>query len=171
MNCQNQRQIKNRLSEAVAASGPGRWSSSNAQRRKRGEERPVDGGHCRIWVNLVVLSVRRSFPVYPKKKQTFSVSVGMSQRCHKRTQALQHDRHKTKDRFAAAFPKLNLVCAGATDELSRSLKLDHIDAGQRDLVNDRIRQSVSRNLILIGVVNRHSIYRHDYVKATQCGQD
>jgi hypothetical protein len=25
---------------------------------------------------------------------------------------------------------------GATDELFRSLKLDHIDAGQRDLVND-----------------------------------
>src|ERR1700694_1114527 len=93
---QNQRQIKNRLSEAVAASGPGRWSSSNAQRRKRGEERPVDGGHCRIWVNLVVLSVRRSFPVYPKKKQTFSVSVGMSQRCHKRTQGLQHDRQNER---------------------------------------------------------------------------
>ncbi len=58
-----------------------------------------------------------------------------------------------------------------TNELSRSLKLDHIDAGQRDLVNDRIRQSVSRNLILIGVVTRHSVYRHDYVKATQCGRD
>jgi hypothetical protein len=51
------------------------------------------------------------------------------------------------------------------------LKLDHVGAGQRDLVNDRIRQSVSRNLILKGVIARHSIDRHDDVKATQGGQE
>src|SRR5438477_3417880 len=49
-------------------------------------------------------------------------------------------------------------------ELSRLLKLDHIDASQRDLVNDRTRQSVSRNLILIGVIARYPVYRHDYAK-------
>ncbi len=40
-----------------------------------------------------------------------------------------------------------------------------------DLVDDRIRQSVSRNLILKGVITRHSVYRHDNVKAAQGGQD
>ena len=32
-------------------------------------------------VNRVVLTVQRSLPVFPEK-QTFSVSVGMSQKCH-----------------------------------------------------------------------------------------
>jgi len=49
----------------------------------------------------------------------------------------------------------------------RLLKLDHVDAGQRDLVNDRTRQSVSCNLVFIGVVARHSIHRYDHVKTTQ----
>ncbi len=40
------------------------------------------------WVNLVVLTVRRSLPVYPNK-QTISESVGMSQRCQDRTHASQ----------------------------------------------------------------------------------
>ena len=71
----------------------------------------------------------------------------------------------------AVFPKFHLIYAGATDELSRLLKLDHIDASQRDLVNDRTRQSVSRNLILIGVITRYSVYRHDYAKTTQSGHD
>ena len=39
---------------------------------------------------------------------------------------------KRKDRLAAAFPNLNLVGAGAADELSRSVKLEHIEVGQRD---------------------------------------
>jgi hypothetical protein len=43
---------------------------------------------CRSWVNRVVTTVRRSLPVYPDK-QTFSVPVGMSQRCHFRTHAPQ----------------------------------------------------------------------------------
>jgi hypothetical protein len=33
-------------------------------------------------VNRVVLTVHRSLPVFPEK-QTFSVSVGMSQKCHR----------------------------------------------------------------------------------------
>jgi hypothetical protein len=33
-----------------------------------------------FWVNLVILAVGRALPVYPAK-QTFSVSVGMSQTC------------------------------------------------------------------------------------------
>src|SRR5260370_18563463 len=37
----------------------------------------------------VILSVRQPLPVYPDER-TFSVSVGMSQRCHQRTHALQH---------------------------------------------------------------------------------
>ena len=41
-----------------------------------------------IRVNRVVPTVRRSLPVYPDK-QTFSVPVGMSQRCHKQTHAPQ----------------------------------------------------------------------------------
>jgi hypothetical protein len=90
-----------------------------------------------------------------------------SEKCHNRTHSLQHDRHKKKDRLAAAFPKFNPVGAWSNRRTVRSLKLDHINASQRDLVNDRIRQSVSRNLILVGVITRHSIYRHDYVKATQ----
>src|SRR5258708_18392026 len=52
-------------------------------------------------------------------------------------------------------------------DVRRSLKLDQVDAGQRDLVNDRTRQNVSRSLILIGVITRHSVYRNDYVKTTQ----
>jgi hypothetical protein len=40
------------------------------------------------WVKSAVLTARRSLPVYPDK-QTFSVSVGMSQRGHNRTHALQ----------------------------------------------------------------------------------
>jgi hypothetical protein len=48
MNGLNQRQIKNRLSEAVAASGT--RTVKLKQMRKRGEKRPVDGGQCRIWV-------------------------------------------------------------------------------------------------------------------------
>jgi hypothetical protein len=35
---------------------------------------------CPSWVNRVVLTVRRSLPVYPDT-QTFSESVGMSQTC------------------------------------------------------------------------------------------
>jgi DNA-binding transcriptional LysR family regulator len=70
-------------------------------------------------------------------------------------------------------------CASTTPEpgerkgrlAGRSLKLDHVDAGQGDLVDDRIRQRVSRNLFLKGVVARHSVDRHDHVKAAQGGQD
>jgi len=36
-----------------------------------------------IWVNRVTLTLRRSLPLYPDK-QTFSESVGMSQRCQRR---------------------------------------------------------------------------------------
>jgi hypothetical protein len=101
-------------------------------------------------------------PVYADK-QTFSVLAVMSQH---RTQAVQHDQRKKKDRLAAAFPRLDLFGAGAADELSRSMKLEHIDAGQRYLVNDRTRQRVSRKLILIGVITRHSVDRYDDVKTT-----
>jgi hypothetical protein len=45
---------------------------------------------------------------------------------------VQHDQRKKKDRLAAAFPNLDLVGAGAADELSRSVKLEHTDTGQRD---------------------------------------
>jgi hypothetical protein len=41
---------------------------------------------CRIWVNRVILTMRRSLPVYPDK-QTFLEPVGMSQKCHNRTHA------------------------------------------------------------------------------------
>ena len=58
-----------------------------------------------------------------------------------------------------------------TDGTVRSLKLDHVDAGQRDLVNDRTRQSVSCNLIFIGIVARHSIHRHDHVKTAERSRD
>jgi hypothetical protein len=33
-----------------------------------------------LWVNRVILTMRRPLPVYPDK-QTFSASIGMSQRC------------------------------------------------------------------------------------------
>jgi hypothetical protein len=47
------------------------------------------GGHrFPRWVNRVILTARASLPVYPDK-QTFSDSVGMSQRSHQRTHALQ----------------------------------------------------------------------------------
>jgi hypothetical protein len=36
----------------------------------------------RCGVNRVALTLRRSLPVYPEK-QTFSLSVGMSQRCQR----------------------------------------------------------------------------------------
>ena len=51
------------------------------------------------------------------------------------------------------------------------LELDHVDAGQRNLVNDRTGQNVIRSLVLIGVIARHSIDRHDDVEATQSGRD
>ena len=35
---------------------------------------------CSQWVKSVVLTLRRSLPIYPDK-QTFTVSVGMSQKC------------------------------------------------------------------------------------------
>ena len=64
--------------------GPGRWSQVLFRGAKKGgEKRPVDGGQRRIWVNRVVLTPRPSLPVYPDER-TFSVSVGMSQRCQKR---------------------------------------------------------------------------------------
>jgi hypothetical protein len=85
--------------------------------------------------------------------------------CQQRTHAVQHDRAK-KDRLAAAFPILNLFGVEVADELSRSLKLKHIDASQRDLVNDRTRQRVSRKLILIRVITGHSVDRYDNIKTT-----
>jgi hypothetical protein len=39
-----------------------------------------EAGRCRSWVNRVTLTARRSLPVFPDK-QTFSGSVGMSQKC------------------------------------------------------------------------------------------
>src|SRR5215831_7317694 len=48
-----------------------------------------------------------------------------------------------------------------------SLKLDHVGAGQGDLVNDRARHSVSRELVLVAVISRHSIHGHDHLEATQ----
>ena len=51
---------------------------------KRGTKAPRQ---CLSWVNRVAFTVRRSLPVYPEK-QTFSESVGMSQRCQRRTSAL-----------------------------------------------------------------------------------
>jgi hypothetical protein len=41
-----------------------------------------------LWVNLVVLTMRRSLPVYPCQ-QTFSGSVIMAQRCHEQTCRVQ----------------------------------------------------------------------------------
>jgi hypothetical protein len=38
---------------------------------------------CPLWVKSAVLPVGRPLPVHPKK-QTFSESVGMSQKCHRR---------------------------------------------------------------------------------------
>src|SRR5579871_4581241 len=40
-------------------------------------------GGCRLWVNRVALTVRRTLPVYPHK-QTSETVVSMSQRCQKR---------------------------------------------------------------------------------------
>ena len=37
---------------------------------------------CLLWVKRVILTVRRSLPVYPEKRTT-SESVGMSQRCQR----------------------------------------------------------------------------------------
>jgi len=45
------------------------------------EHPPPIKSRCLIRVNLVVLTVGRSLPVYPDK-QTFSACVGMSQTCH-----------------------------------------------------------------------------------------
>jgi hypothetical protein len=45
---------------------------------------PVALGKCLLWVNLVGLTLRCSLPVFPNK-QTFSRSVGMSQRCQHQT--------------------------------------------------------------------------------------
>ncbi len=36
------------------------------------------------WVNRVILTMRRSLPVFPDER-TYSVSAGMSQRCQTRT--------------------------------------------------------------------------------------
>jgi predicted small metal-binding protein len=41
---------------------------------------------CPSWVIRVISSVRQPLPVYPEE-QTFSVSLGMSQKCRKRTSA------------------------------------------------------------------------------------
>src|SRR5215471_966577 len=41
-------------------------------------------------------------------------------------------------------------------DFCRSLKLDHVGARQSDLVNDRTRQSVSCELVLIAVISRYS---------------
>jgi hypothetical protein len=41
---------------------------------------------CPLWVKRVISTVRRQLPIYPDK-QTFSVSVGMSQRCQERKSA------------------------------------------------------------------------------------
>jgi hypothetical protein len=47
-----------------------------------GQSRKITGGNIGpLWVKSAVLAVRQSLPVYPEK-QTFSESVGMSQRCH-----------------------------------------------------------------------------------------
>src|SRR5215467_1958246 len=54
---------------------------------------------------------------------------------------------------------------------NRSLKLNHVGAGQRDLVNDRTRHSVNRKLVLIAVISGHSIHGHDHVEATQGGRN
>jgi hypothetical protein len=44
-----------------------------------------------LWVSLAVLTVRQSLPVY-LDKQTFSESVGMSQKCNKRHRAATEGR-------------------------------------------------------------------------------
>ena len=43
---------------------------------------------------------------------------------------------KRKTTSAVVFPNVNLIGAEAIDKLSQSLELEHIDAGQRNLVND-----------------------------------
>src|SRR5436190_24356084 len=52
-----------------------------------------------------------------------------------------------------------------------SLELDRVGGGQRDLVNDRARQRIGRELVLIAVVSRDSIHGHDNVEAAQGGRD
>jgi hypothetical protein len=44
----------------------------------------VQAVECPSWVKSAVLTLRQPLPVYPDK-QTFSVSVGMPDRCHNRT--------------------------------------------------------------------------------------
>jgi hypothetical protein len=50
-------------------------------------------------------------PLFSQQRALITATV-TSGLCQKRTQALQHDRHKKKGRLAAAFPKLNLVGTG-----------------------------------------------------------
>src|SRR5258707_661955 len=45
-------------------------------------------GARRLWIIRVTLTLRRSLPIYPDK-QTFLVTVGMSQKCQNRTHALR----------------------------------------------------------------------------------
>jgi hypothetical protein len=51
-----------------------------------GSQSAQDGENveCPSWVKLVILTMRRPLPVHPDK-QTFSASIGMSQRCQQRT--------------------------------------------------------------------------------------
>jgi hypothetical protein len=60
------------------------WAGSgqaNRNNRVRVRCRPKE---CLLWVRRVILTVRRSIPVYPDKR-TIQEPVGTSHLCHKRT--------------------------------------------------------------------------------------
>src|SRR5258706_15027975 len=76
-----------RLSTVAGRSGPGR----NVAGTVRLTPHKRDQVRCLSWVIRVGLTLRCSLPVFPNK-QTFSRSVGMSQRCQKRTHARELDR-------------------------------------------------------------------------------
>ena len=79
-----------------------------------------------MWVIRDVPTVRRSLPVYPDK-QTFSVPVGMSQRCHEETHALQQTAS---------------LCLVRHRDFTRHLLAPSIDPQQHD--NDGAHQCATR---------------------------